>query len=192
MAPYWNVIFDDVEAGIDATPEDKSKGRQFEEFSVTMEVRLRTVIEALEEERRARMKLSDRGKDIAPTRKLPTFDVDLLEIIEAENANNVAQSLLRILQFRVVGELGEEQVSTLERKTRTQRSASMVPILTKALTVSKRMWRKRKGLQLVHPFTSLESYRRWKVGDGHSVEFPKPLRIIPKSDVEVFIDVLTS
>ncbi|KAM1366741.1 hypothetical protein ACFX13_000312 [Malus domestica] len=26
MAPYWNVIFDDVEAGIDATPEDKSKG----------------------------------------------------------------------------------------------------------------------------------------------------------------------
>ncbi|KAM1161131.1 hypothetical protein ACFX2B_000259 [Malus domestica] len=96
---------------------------------------------------------SDRGKDIAPTTNLPTFDVDLLEIIEAENANDVAQSLLRILQFRVVGELGEEQVSTLERKMRTQ---------------------------------------RWKVGDGHSVEFPKPLRIIPKSDVEVFVDVLTS
>ncbi|KAM1052719.1 hypothetical protein ACFX2J_000306 [Malus domestica] len=46
------------------------------------------------------------------------------------------------------------------------------------------MWQKRKGLQLVHHFTSLESYKRRKIGDGHSVEFPKPLRIIPKSDVE--------
>ncbi|KAM1061030.1 hypothetical protein PS2_025332 [Malus domestica] len=26
MAPYWNVMFDHVEASRDATPEDKSKG----------------------------------------------------------------------------------------------------------------------------------------------------------------------
>ncbi|TQD84989.1 hypothetical protein C1H46_029505 [Malus baccata] len=193
MAPYWNVIFDDVEAGTDATSEDKSKGvadadydseatpssgpkwkakkgyhthlgalpssphdngssvedsyrgirggatclhevgSGWDTYNVPKDEKVDSSPEhppgykdltatSLQPETFAGEGKSDRGKDIAPTTKLPTFDVDLLEIIEAENANNVAQSLLRILQFRVVGELGEEQVSTLERKTRTQRS----------------------------------------------------------------------
>ncbi|KAB2631108.1 hypothetical protein D8674_008627 [Pyrus ussuriensis x Pyrus communis] len=62
MEPYWNVMFDDVEAGRDATLKDKSKGfvskRQFKEFLVMMDVRFRTVVEASEEERRAYMKLA--------------------------------------------------------------------------------------------------------------------------------------
>lgn len=44
---------------------------------------------------------------------MPTFDEDLPTIIEAKNANDVAQSMLRILQFRVEGELGEGQVLNL-------------------------------------------------------------------------------
>ncbi|CAN6691786.1 unnamed protein product [Malus baccata var. baccata] len=160
-------MFDDVEAGTDVTPKDESKGefefvskRQFEEFSMTMEVRLRTVVKALEEEQRARMKLvaelerlqsdgqSDWGKNISHAANLPTFDVDLLEIIEAKNANDVAQSLLRIMQFR-----------------------------------------------LVHPFTPIESYKGRKVSDDRLIEdffvVLKPMWIILKPDVEVFIDVLT-
>lgn len=54
------------------------------------------------------------GKDtvesITPDVNFPTFDVELPEIVEAENANLVAQSFLCILEFRLDGELGEGQV----------------------------------------------------------------------------------
>lgn len=151
---------------------------------------------------------SDQGKDIAPAPNLPTFDVDLLEIIEAENANNVAQSLLHVLQFRVEGELGERQVFYLreedkdtevsEHGTHTNEGVNMneaAILFGSKPFLGKAMEQKSKGTQLVHPFTPFESYKRSKVSDGCSPEdfviVPKPTRIILKPNVEVFIDVLT-
>ncbi|KAM1396849.1 hypothetical protein ACFX2I_014496 [Malus domestica] len=257
MATYWNVMFDDVEVGTDATSEDKSKGVAeadkdfeaifssrlkkkarkeyrthvgalplssrlvFEEFLVTVEVRLKTVVEALEEKWCACMELAAKleclrsdapresfdkpstleksGKDIALATNLPTFDVDLSEIIEVENANDIAQSLLRILQFRVNCELEERQVFLQEKEdtevsehgTYTDESVNV----NEAIDLSgskplhgKGMWQKCKGMQLVHPFTFFESYKRRKVGNGCSAEdfviVMEPMQIILKPDVE--------
>ncbi|TQD90984.1 hypothetical protein C1H46_023422 [Malus baccata] len=61
--------------------------------------------------------------------------------------------------------------------------------------LGKGMQHKRKEMPLVHPFTPLKSYKRRKVGDSHSTEDfvvdLDPMRIIPKSNVEVFVDILT-
>ncbi|KAB2597135.1 hypothetical protein D8674_000055 [Pyrus ussuriensis x Pyrus communis] len=50
------------------------------------------------------------------------------------------------------------------------------------------MRQKRKGIQLVHPFTPLESYKKRKVGDGRSVKdfvvLQEPMQFIPKPNVE--------
>ncbi|KAM1784836.1 hypothetical protein ACFX12_037808 [Malus domestica] len=114
--------------------------RQFEEFLVMMDVRLRTVVEELEAERRGRIELvvevknlrgntadlttpslqpdtsigeakSSPGKGIIEVIGLGVnclaFDVDLSEIIKAKNTNDVAQSLMHRLEFRVNSELGE-------------------------------------------------------------------------------------
>lgn len=139
---------------------------------------------------------------------MPTFDVDLLEIIEAEYANDVAQSLLRILQFKVEGELGEGQVFYLqeldevievsEHSTHIDEGADVnedTSLSGSVTTLGKGMWWKHKGMQPVHPFTIHESYKRREVGDGLSVEdfvdLPKSIQIISKLDVDVFVDILT-
>ncbi|CAN6706457.1 unnamed protein product [Malus baccata var. baccata] len=219
MAPYWNVMFDDAKAGRDATSEDESKGvtnadhnsevtpssepkgkvkkgyhtcvgalpsspqptfefvskRQLKGFSVMMDVQFRKIVETLKDKWHGRMKL----------------------VIELERHRGDA--------------FGKsfDKPPTLDKsigswKIKTRRSASIAPILRKVSTVNlynlepllgKGMQHKWKGMQLVHPFTPLESYKRRKVGDGCSTEDfvvdLDPIRIIPKPDVEVFIDVLT-
>ncbi|CAN6677243.1 unnamed protein product [Malus baccata var. baccata] len=155
-------------------------------------------------------KLSPRGKEIIEvttiTVNLPTFDVDLLKIIEAQNANDVAQSQLHILEFRVEGELGERQVFHLREEDEDMEVNKYINHTEKAIDVNeatgpsdlepfhgKGMLLKHKVIQLVHPFTLIESYKRKKVGDGHSTKdffALDPLWIIPNPDVEVFIDVL--
>ncbi|CAN6718880.1 unnamed protein product [Malus baccata var. baccata] len=264
MATYWNIMFDDVEVGTDATSEDESKGVAeadkdfeatfssrlkkkarkeyhthvgalplssrlvFEEFLVTVEVRLKTVVEALEEKWCAHMELAAKleclrsdapresfdkpstpeksRKDIALATNFPTFDVNLSEIIKVENANDVAQLLLRILQFRVKGELEERQVFLQEEEdTEVSEHGTYIDEgvdVNEAIDLSgskpfhgKGMRQKCKGMQLVHLFTSFESYKRRKVGNGRSTEdfviYMEPMQIILKPDVEVFIDILT-
>ncbi|KAM0981467.1 hypothetical protein ACFX13_014824 [Malus domestica] len=245
MATYWNVMFDDVEVGTDATSEDESKGVAeadkdfeamfsfrlkkkarkeyhthvgtlplssrlvFEEFLVTVEVRLKTIVEALEEKWCARMELAAKLECLRSDAPRETFDKPSTpekSIIEVENANDVAQSLLRILQFRVNGELKERQVFLQEEEdtevsehgTYTDEGVNV----NEAIDLSglkplhgKGMRQKCKGMQLVHPFTSFESYKRRKVGNGRSAEdfviVMEPMQIILKLDVEVFIDILT-
>ncbi|KAM1736245.1 hypothetical protein COP1_014606 [Malus domestica] len=245
MATYWNVMFDDVEVGTDATSEDKSKGVAeadkdfeaifssrlkkkarkeyrthvgalplssrlvFEEFLVTVEVRLKTVVEALEEKWCACMELAAKLECLRSDAPRESFDKpSTLEksIIEVENANDIAQSLLRILQFRVNCELEERQVFLQEKEdtevsehgTYTDESVNV----NEAIDLSgskplhgKGMWQKCKGMQLVHPFTFFKSYKRRKVGNGCSAEdfviVMEPMQIILKPDVEVFIDILT-
>ncbi|KAM1626175.1 hypothetical protein TB2_014210 [Malus domestica] len=245
MATYWNVMFDDVEVGTDATSEDESKGVAeadkdfeamfssrlkkkarkeyhthvgalplssrlvFEEFLVTVEVRLKTIVEALEEKWCARMELAAKLECLRSDAPRETFDKPSTpekSIIEVENANDVAQSLLRILQFRVNGELKERQVFLQEEEdtevsehgTYTDEGVNV----NEAIDLSglkplhgKGMRQKCKGMQLVHPFTYFESYKRRKVGNGRSAEdfviVMEPMQIILKLDVEVFIDILT-
>ncbi|KAM1396850.1 hypothetical protein ACFX2I_014496 [Malus domestica] len=110
MATYWNVMFDDVEVGTDATSEDKSKGVAeadkdfeaifssrlkkkarkeyrthvgalplssrlvFEEFLVTVEVRLKTVVEALEEKWCACMELAAKLECLRSDAPRESFD----------------------------------------------------------------------------------------------------------------------
>ncbi|KAM1978072.1 hypothetical protein ACFX16_014804 [Malus domestica] len=240
MATYWNVMFDDVEVGTDATSEDESKGVAeadkdfeamfssrlkkkarkeyhthvgalplssrlvFEEFLVTVEVRLKTIVEALEEKWCARMELAAKLECLRSDAPRETFDKPSTP--EKSNANDVAQSLLRILQFRVNGELKERQVFLQEEEdtevsehgTYTDEGVNV----NEAIDLSglkplhgKGMRQKCKGMQLVHPFTYFESYKRRKVGNGRSAEdfviVMEPMQIILKLDVEVFIDILT-
>ncbi|KAB2622323.1 hypothetical protein D8674_024505 [Pyrus ussuriensis x Pyrus communis] len=61
--------------------------------------------------------------------------------------------------------------------------------------LDKKMRQKHKEMQLVHHFTHFQSYKRSKVGDSRAKGVgvvPDPIRIIPKPDVEVFIDIVTS
>ncbi|KAM2964224.1 hypothetical protein FF2_022035 [Malus domestica] len=127
-------------------------------------------------------------------------------IIEAHNANDVAQSQLHILEFRVEGELGERQVFHLREEDEDMEVNKYINHTEKAIDVNeatgpsdlepfhgKGMLLKHKVIQLVNPFTLIKSYKRKKVGDGHSAEdfvALDPLWIIQNPDVEVFIDVL--
>ncbi|KAM1097059.1 hypothetical protein ACFX19_014759 [Malus domestica] len=226
MATYWNVMFDDVEVGTDATSEDESKGVAeadkdfeamfssrlkkkarkeyhthvgalplsswlvFEEFLVTVEVRLKTIVEALEEKWCARMELAAKLECLRSDAPRETFD----------KPSTPEKS------FRVNGELKERQVFLQEEEdtevnehgTYTDEGVNV----NEAIDLSglkplhgKGMRQKCKGMQLVHPFTSFESYKRRKVGNGRSAEdfviVMEPMQIILKLDVEVFIDILT-
>ncbi|RXH97226.1 hypothetical protein DVH24_035894 [Malus domestica] len=230
--PYWNIMFDDVQPCRDATPEKETEGdykfiskRQFEEFLVMMDVRLRTVVEELEAERRGRIELvvevknlrsntadlttpslqpdtsigeakSSPGKGIIEVIGLGVnclaFDVDLSEIIKAKNTNDVAQSLMHRLEFRVNNtEVSEHNSNTAEVVDMNEATCpyDFEPFF------AKRMRRKLKGMQLVHFFTHLQSYKRRKVGDilanEDFVVALDPMQIILKPNVEVFVDVLT-
>lgn len=61
--------------------------------------------------------------------------------------------------------------------------------------LGKGMRRKLKGMQPVHIFTHLQSYKRRKIGDiladEDFVVALDPIQIILKLDVEVFVNVLT-
>ncbi|KAM1145779.1 hypothetical protein ACFX2I_037684 [Malus domestica] len=232
--PYWNIMFDDVQPCRDATPEKETEGdykfiskRQFEEFLVMMDVRLRTVVEELEAERRGRIELvvevknlrgntadlttpslqpdtsigeakSSPGKGIIEVIGLGVnclaFDVDLSEIIKAKNTNDVAQSLMHRLEFRVNNEdteVSEHNSNTAEVVDMNEATCpyDFEPFF------AKRIRRKLKGMQLVHFFTHLQSYKRRKVGDilanEDFVVALDPMQIILKPNVEVFVDVLT-
>lgn len=105
------------------------------------------------------------------------------------------------------GELGEGQVFYLrendentevnEHSTRTEEGVDVNeaagPSDSKPL-LGKGIWRNHKGMQLVHPFTHLESYKRRMVNDGRFAEdfvvALEPVRIISKPDVEAFVDIL--
>ncbi|KAM1034379.1 hypothetical protein PS1_038063 [Malus domestica] len=233
----------------------------FEEFLVMMDVRLRTVVEELEAERRGRIELvvevknlrgntadnvpedvkvdsypkhplgfedlttpslqpdtsigeakSSPGKGITEVIGLGVnclaFDVDLSEIIKAKNTNDVAQSLMHRLEFRVNSELGERRVfypgekdEDTEVSEHNSNTAEVVDMNEAACPYdfepffAKGMRRKLKGMQLVHIFTHLQSYKRRKVGDilanEDFVVALDPMQIILKPNVEVFVDVLT-
>ncbi|TQE01926.1 hypothetical protein C1H46_012550 [Malus baccata] len=189
-------MFDDVEAGTDVTPKDESKGaadadqdfeatlssgpkgkakkgyhtrvgalpsssrssefefvskRQFEEFSMTMEVRLRTVVKALEEEQRARMKLVAELERLQSDAPGKSFNKPLaLEKLEDKNTKVI--------------EYGTHMDEGTEVNEATGPSSS-------------------------------EPFLGRKVSDGRLIEdffvVLKPMWIILKPDVEVFIDVLT-
>ncbi|KAM2937884.1 hypothetical protein FF1_037735 [Malus domestica] len=232
--PYWNIMFDDVQPCRDATPEKETEGdykfiskRQFEEFLVMMDVRLRTVVEELEAERRGRIELvvevknlrgntadlttpslqpdtsigeakSSPGKGIIEVIGLGVnclaFNVDLSEIIKAKNTNDVAQSLMHRLEFRV----NNEDTEVSEHNSNTAEVVDMNEAICPydfEPFFAKRMRRKLKGMQLVHFFTHLQSYKRRKVGDilanEDFVVALDPMQIILKPNVEVFVDVLT-
>ncbi|KAM2698360.1 hypothetical protein EV1_037371 [Malus domestica] len=204
-----------------------------------MDVRLRTVVEELEAERRGRIEVrwdvdnvpEDVKVDSYPKRPLGfedlttpslqpdtsigeaksspgkgiieviglgvnclAFDVDLSEIIKAKNTNDVAQSLMHRLEFRVNNEdteVSEHNSNTAEVVDMNEATCpyDFEPFF------AKRMRRKLKGMQLVHFFTHLQSYKRRKVGDilanEDFVVALDPMQIILKPNVEVFVDVLT-
>ncbi|KAM2608832.1 hypothetical protein TB1_037116 [Malus domestica] len=136
------------------------------------------------------------------------FDVDLSEIIKAKNTNDVAQSLMHRLEFRVNIELRERRVFYLREKDEdtevsehNSNTAEVVDMNEAACPYdfepffAKGMRRKLKGMQLVHIFTHLQSYKRRKVGDilanEDFVVALDPMQIILKPNVEVFVDFLT-
>ncbi|KAM1738950.1 hypothetical protein ACFX11_014717 [Malus domestica] len=193
MATYWNVMFDDVEVGTDATSEDKSKGVAeadkdfeaifssrlkkkarkeyrthvgalplssrlvFEEFLVTVEVRLKTVVEALEEKWCACMELAAKLECLRSDAPRESFD----------KPSTLEKS------FRVNCELEERQVFLQEKEdtevsehgTYTDESVNV----NEAIDLS--------GSKPLHA----EDF----------VIVMEPMQIILKPDVEVFIDILT-
>ncbi|TQE11599.1 hypothetical protein C1H46_002801 [Malus baccata] len=168
MAPYWNVMFDDVEASKDATLDDKSKGVTNADHN-----------SEVTPSSKPKWKLN-KGYHIyvgaLPSSSRPT-------IVEAQNVNDVTQSLLRILEFKVKGKLEEGQVLYLqeenedtevsEHRTYTEEGINVIEAISLSNLepfLGKGMQHKQKGMQLVHPFTPFESYKRTKVGDGRSTE----------------------
>lgn len=142
-----------------------------------------------------------------PNANFPTFDVVLPDIIEVSNKNHGAQSLLRILEFRLDGDLGEGKVIYIREEDEDTEVSDHSNQIDEAVDANKpanpsgyvplpckRIRHKRKGMQLMLLVNLLQSYKRRKVGDSWVAEdffiALDLLRIIPDPNVAVFVDVM--
>ncbi|KAB2625763.1 hypothetical protein D8674_017423 [Pyrus ussuriensis x Pyrus communis] len=178
MVLYWNVMFDDVNAGRDATPEDESKGVADADYD---------------------SEGTPSSKSKGKAKKGYTY-VGALPSSSRDNGSPVVETLEKeqCARMKLAAELEHEVTEVSEHSIDTDEGADMNEATGSSSSETipcKGIWLKRKGMQLVYPFTLLGSYKRRKVGDGCSVDdfivLLEPMRIISKPDVEVFVDVLT-